>query len=160
MTHNRFTRIDSNRPNGLTQNGFLKFDSNRLMTSRISFNKLQEYFDSNQLTTQTLSRMLIQIDSWLKKLSGILIRIKSWLNDSIQLFISLTCFGFSLNFVDLFGFQLIYLIFFRLFAQVLRLYDLFGEFDSSALIQIRSWLKQYIENLNRFNSWLKQLSMN
>ena len=36
MTHNRYTRIDSNRPNGLTQNGFLKFDSNRLTTQKAS----------------------------------------------------------------------------------------------------------------------------
>ena len=32
-----------------------------------------------------LFRIWIQIDSWLKKLSGILIRIRSWLNDSNQL---------------------------------------------------------------------------
>ena len=69
------------------------------------------------------SRILIQINSWLKKL-GILILIESWLNDSNQLLISLTFswaftqfrwpflgfhsisfifFGFSINFVDLFG---------------------------------------------------------
>ena len=34
MTHNGFTRIDSNLVT--TQNGFLKFDSNRLMTQKDS----------------------------------------------------------------------------------------------------------------------------
>ena len=117
MTHNGFTGIDSNQLT--TQNGFLKIDSNRFTTE-----KFQGHFYSNQLMTKKkLSRILIQINSWLKK-PGILIWIESWLNDSNQLLISLTFswaftqfrwpflgfhsisfifLGFSINFVDLFG---------------------------------------------------------
>ena len=81
MTHNVFTRIDSNQL--MTQNGFLKFDLDRLTAQKAFRN-----FDSNRLMTQKLSIMLI--------------RIKSWLNDSNQLLISLTVFGLSVNFIDLF----------------------------------------------------------
>ena len=53
--------------------------------------------------SKSFRNILIQIDSWLKKLAGILIRIKSLLDDWNQLFISLTFLGLSLKFVDLFG---------------------------------------------------------
>ena len=86
--------------------------------------------------SKSFKNILIQINSWLKKLSNILIQINSWLiksgiliwiksllNDSNQLlisltflgfhWISLTFFGFSLNFVGLFwGFHQISLTYF------------------------------------------------
>ena len=93
---------------------FLKFDSNRVMT---------------------------------QKLSVILIRIKSWLNDPKQLSISLTFLCFHSIPLPFFGLSL-YII------------GLFWAFDSSALIRNSSWLKQHLEELNRFNSLLKRLSRN
>ena len=65
----------------MTQNGFLEIDSNRL-------------------TTQKVSRILIQTNSRLRNLSRILIPINSWLNDTIH---SQVTFDHVLISYDLFG---------------------------------------------------------
>ena len=62
MTHNDFTRIDSNQL--MSQNGFLKFDPNRLIAQKVSrifrfklthdSKKALQNFDSNRHMTQTV----------------------------------------------------------------------------------------------------------
>ena len=81
---------------------WLKMDFWKLNQIDSRLKKLPEYFYSNQLTTQKTFQNFDSNRLMTQKLSGILIRIKSWLNDSNQLLISLTFFGPSLNFVDLF----------------------------------------------------------
>ena len=113
--------------------------------------------DSNQLTTKKKSRIFIQTDSWLKKLSGIFIR---WSHDST---IQIYCW-FRWPFL---GFQPILLTF---FPDVTKFHWPFWSFtkfrwhffghSSIALIRISSSLKQYLEDLSRFNSWLNWLSRN
>ena len=73
--------------------------------------------------------------------------------DLIDLYVAFTqfrwhFFGLSLNFADLFGT-------FTKFR-----WPFLWAFDSSALIRINSWLKLFLEDVNRFNPWLKRLSRN
>ena len=130
MTHNGFTRIDSNQLTN--QSRFLKFDSNRLMT-------------------QKASRFFIQINSRLNKLFRILIRINSWLNDVIHSLFVWPLWAFNLT-ADLvwtyWGFPLKFWL--RMTFLAIRL-----KWLPDKLIWIISWLKQYLGDLNRFNSWLK-----
>ena len=149
-------RIDSNQL--MTRNGFLEFKSNQVMTQMTFQN-----FDSNRLTTQKTfqfftqinlrlkrpSRILIHIHSRLKKLSGILI----WNQLMIQLYYYDTAYvPLDMTWHDLFWACPIW------FSFVWP----FGGFRPKCipekLIQINSWLKQYLGELNRFSSWLKWLS--
>ena len=107
-----------------TQNGFLKFDSNRLMTQKASRifwfkstheSKAFQNFDSSRLMPQTLSWILI----W----------IKSWLNDSNQVFISWPLLGPSVKVVELFW-------------DFTKFRWPFLGHSLSALIRISSWFKQ------------------
>ena len=118
----------------MTHNGFTRNHSNQLTTQN-GFLK----FDSNRLTTQ--------------RASSIFIRINTWLNSQFHMSFS----GHStllLNWYDLFW---------AFHSSVDFVWPLLGAFDSSAfrqMVWISTWLKQYVGDLNRFNSWLKRFSMN
>ena len=131
MTHNGFTRLDSNQP--MTQNEFLKFDFSRLTTQ--SF----QNFDSNQLTTlKTFQKLDLNqpMTLWIYSFP-----VSYDLFGGIQLY----CWP-SWPFLG--------------FPSVDFMWP-FWAFDSSAfpdqLIWFSSWLKQYLGDLNLFNSWLKML---
>ena len=128
----------------------IQIDS-RLKKSGIFWFKLSH--DSKQN-----SRNFVQIDSWPKKTIWNIDGIKSWLNDSNQLLISLTFFGLSYKFISPFWSFTKFRWPFLAFHQISLTF--FWAFDSSALIRISSWLKHYLEDLNRFNWWLKRLSRN
>ena len=102
MTHNRYTRIDSNRPNGLTQNGFLKFDSNRLTTqkaSRILWIKSTQ--DSNRPRSTHDSKK--HLAYWFESGHDSMIRINFSFRWPFWVSLNLVdLFGLSINFVDLF----------------------------------------------------------
>ena len=119
----------------------LNHDSKSFQDILIQINSLLkktfQNFDSNKLMT--------------KNLPGILIWVKSWFNALNQLFNLVTFIGPSLNFVAIFGdFHSISLTF---FGHSQNFVDLLWAFNSSALMQISSWLKKYLEDLNQFNSW-------
>ena len=121
--------------------------------------KLSWYFDSTH-DSKKLPRMLIQINTWLKKVCGILIRINSLLNESNQLFISLTFLGVSLSFVDLFGLSLKFV---DLFGHSTKVPWFESAHDSSSIStteSIQLMTQAVSRRLNRFNSWLEQLSRN
>ena len=145
MTHSGFARIDSNQ---LTT----KMDLWYLIQIDYDSESFQNiYFDSNQLITQKLSRILVQIDSWLKNLSEILIRIKWWLNDSNQL-----------DFVDLFGASTKFGWPFMGFHQIwpflasLNFVDLFLGIPLKCL-DSNHLMAQAYRRLESINSWLSSL---
>ena len=136
MTHSGVPSIDSYQLT--THNGFLKFDSNRLMT-------------------QKASRILIQINSWLKKSFRILHRINSWHSDAIHSQFHVTFFRPSAQLLTWWPFCAFH-------SKVDFVWPFLGFSTQSAFLKIDSnhfmTLKQYLGDLNRFNSWLKRLSRN
>ena len=103
-------------------------------------------FDSDRLMTK--KRYMAY---WFGLSHDSMIRINCWFVDLL---------GLSLNFVDLFGLSINFVCFLGAFRSSVAFVWPFGTFDSSAFARISLWLKQYLEDLKRFNSWLKRLSRN
>ena len=139
----------------------IQISSRLKLISKIWFNSTHDSKSFQNIFIQINLRLKNFPEFWFEsthdsKNSKILIRIKSWLNDSNHLLISLTFFGLSVNFVDLFwGFTK----FCWPFGISLNFVELFWH-SSSAFLPISSWLKQYPEGFNRFNSWLNWLTRN